>query len=371
MLNELIKLANHLDGIGEFEISNKIDIIITKISQDTQFYGMGPSARVHPIVLEKQEEMIIERAKDAIEKIRDGYYGSIVMKYALTPSVNTQTKLNKYMTKSGEVNSVSDAERFLADFKSSIPVFQELYDQAGLFDSYYPRRVNGLVLDLERNIRDHKDIVSQVAEQSAPQVGSVDVDETETPDVARQSDLVESRKNPNILMIEEIIGALPTGQYPFNKGTYFALKQFLERNADKLFHPEYDPDDYVQKILDTGPKGFTVRGGEHGEITGRSFRDWRNLVEDLQMSSRRGVAQNAQLVTASHDGDYMSEFHAKSIENSAEEIVKDLEEGRELDPWQKSYLAQADQMTDSVEERLDQEEKIAAMTKALDKLFKY
>ena len=158
---------------------NKIDIIITKISQDTQFYGMDPSARVHPIVLEKQEEMIIERAKDAIEKIRDGYYGSIVMKYALTPSINTQTKLNKYMTRSGEVSSVSDAERFLADFKSSIPVFQELYDQAGLFDSYYPRRVSGLVLDLERNIRDYKDIVSQVAEQSAPQVGSVDVDETE------------------------------------------------------------------------------------------------------------------------------------------------------------------------------------------------
>ena len=67
----------------------------------------------------------------------------------------------------------------------------------------------------------------------------------------------------------------------------------------------------------------------------------------------------------------MSEFHAKSIEDSAEEIIEDLEEGKELDPWQKSYLAQADIMTDSVQERLEQEDKLNSMANALDKMFKY
>lgn len=76
-------------------------------------------------------------------------------------------------------------------------------------------------------------------------------------------------------------------------------------------------------------------------------------------------------IAAHGNEDYMSEFHAKSIENSAEEIIEDLEEGKELDPWQKSYLAQADVMIDNVQERLDQEEKINSMANALDKLFKY
>lgn len=382
MLNELVKLANHLDGIGEVEISNKIDMIITKISQDTRLYGSDPSAGVHPMVLEKKEEMIIERAKDAIEKIKDGYYGSVVTKYALTPSLGAQTPLNRYMTTSGAINSVLDAERFLADFKLSIPAFQNLYDQAGMLDSYYPRRVRGIVLDLERNIRERKDMIAQVARPSAPQVDAVAVNETEVPAAARQSDPVKTLKDPNVLRVEEIIGAPKTGSWKelINGKGFRYLRRFLENNSNnivagletsklgpltrgpdgRLRHEPLeqfaDPDKYVSKILSVGVKGFAVRGGS--EAVDNSYSSWRKFIEELNDAANR-------VVTASHGGDYMSEFHAKSIEDSAEEIVEGLKEGKELDPWQKSYLAQADLMTDNVEKRLE------VMSKQLDKLFKY
>lgn len=375
MLNELVKLANHLDGIGEVEISNKIDMIITKISQDTRFYGPDPSAGVHPMVLQKQEKMIIERAKDAIEKIKDGYYGSVVMKYALTPSLGAQTKLNKYMATSGAINSVSDAERFLADLKSSIPAFQELYDQAGMLDSYYPRRVRGIVLDLERNIRERKDMIAQVARPSAPQVDAVAVNETEVPAAARQSDPVKTKgnteeinrpkPNPTVSRIQEAIGIKQTGiwQDVIRSGE---LRRFLEDNADNISHEaEYlDDSEKVVKILSSGVKGFRVRGGS--TASNNAYSSWLKFIEELLSIDTRVTESLETLKNASHGGeDYMSKFHAKSIEDSAEEIVEGLKEGKELDPWQKSYLAQADLMTDNVEKRLE------VMAKQLDKLFKY
>lgn len=76
-------------------------------------------------------------------------------------------------------------------------------------------------------------------------------------------------------------------------------------------------------------------------------------------------------IASNEKEDYMSEFHAKSIEDNSEEIIEDLKDGAQLDPWQKTYLAQADHMINSVEERLDQEDKINSMANALSKLFKY
>jgi len=99
------------------------------------------------------------------------------------------------------------------------------------------------------------------------------------------------------------------------------------------------------------------------------------LANNLDRRGYNSISDDIDLllgkIAAHSHEDYMSEFHAKSIEDSAEEIIEDLEEGKELDPWQKSYLAQADIMTDSVQERLEQEDKLNSMANALDKMFKY
>lgn len=381
VIRSLTKLANHLDSIGESKISDQIDSALSKIAQQSsRFYGSPDLTGVDPIVLEKKEEMIIEMAKDAVEKIRDGYYGSIVQKYALTPSIGVQTPLNRYMTPAGEINSVSDAERFLEDLKVSVPVFEELYDQASILHTYHPRRIRGLVLSLDRNLREHKDIIPQVARPAAPQTDTdtAVVDETETPAVTRESEVAEERKNPTILKIERVIGAPETGSWQkLLSGGH--LRRFLEDNSGNIVEgletvkvgPRGEPleryrdsENYVRTILTTGIKGFGVRGGS--EALDNRYSSWLKFVEELE-------ALNAPIVVGASDGheDYMSKFHAKSLENSAEEIVEDLESGKDLDPWQRTYLAQADLMADSVQERLEQENRVNAMANALDKLFKY
>lgn len=377
MLKSLVKLANHLDNIGEVEISNKLDSVISKIAQDKNFYGPLGSSGIHPRVLEAKKETIIEMAKEAVKKIEDGFYGSVVQKYALTPSIGAQTKLNKYMTPAGQITSLSDAQNFLADFKSSLPVLQKLYDQSGAlsFSTYYPERINSLVRNLNRNFNEYKDIASKVTSPQpvkAPQKATPTEKSVEPPSSKESPPIAKKNINKTVLKIEETIGAPLTGSWKalLRSGH---LKRFLEDNSGNIVEgletikvgPQGEPleryrdsSKYVSTILNTGIKGFSPKGGS--EALNNNYTSWLKFVEELK-------ALDAPItVEASHGHeDYMSKFHAKSIENSAEEIAEDLEQGKELDPWQKSYLAQADLMTDNVEKRLE------VMAKQLDKLFKY
>jgi len=362
MLKELVKLANHLDSIGHRDLSDDLDSVIRKMAQATTGQTMSGALSEFEYgksLLTPSREAAVKKTKEILANIENSVYGDQVTQ--LFRGSPTGRKLSGAAPDFEQAPALRwQLETIIKSLgEANLPFEKELLEEDK----------DELKAYIERAETEKKSVM--LAEQAMAQET-----DSESDTMAARGDMPDEsegviRNNEDIMAIESIIGAQATGQFPFNKGTYFALKAFLEANADKLSHSEHSPEDYVQTILDTGPEGFSVRGGEHARITGRSFRDWRNLIEDLQMTTRRGVAQTAQMVTASHDGDYMSEFHARSIENSAEEIVGDLERGKKLDPWQKSYLAQADQMTDSVEERLDQEAKIEAMTKALDKLFKY
>lgn len=347
MLNELVKLANHLDGIGEIEISNKIDMIITKMSQDTQ-----------------------------VDNLLDMPLGEV---YAMHHNLvaHTDEEGRQFIELGGARSGIQPINMFdtpgkaMGDFDPS----SSLRSQLGALNS--ARGANGTVRAFFNGLnRATNNAFDRMLETSS-------VTRQAEPTVTMDAGPVETLKDPNILRIEEIIGAPKTGSWKklINGEGFRYLRRFLENNSNnivagletsklgpltrgpdgRLRHEPLeqfeDPDKYVSKILSVGPKGFAVRGGS--EVLNNSYSSWRKFIEELNDAAN-------MVITASHGGeDYMSEFHAKSIEDSAEGIVEGLKEGKELDPWQKSYLAQADLMTNNVEKRLE------VMAKQLDKLFKY
>jgi len=339
MLNELVKLANHLDRIGEVEISNKVDMIITKISQDRQVDNLldMPLGEVYAM----HHNLVAHTDKEGRQFIELGGARSGIQ----------------------PINMFDTPGKAMGDFDPS----SSLRSQLGALNS--ARGANGTVRaffnGLNRatnNAFDRMLETSSVTRQAEPAV-TMDTDPVKTQ--GNTEEVNRPKPNPTVSRIQEAIGIKQTGiwQDVIRSGE---LRRLLEDNADNIFHEEdyLDDSEKVAKILNSGVKGFSVRGGS--TASNNTYSSWLKFIEELLSIDTRVTESLETLKNASHGGeDYMSKFHAKSIEDSAEEIVEGLKEGKELDPWQKSYLAQADLMTDNVEKRLE------VMAKQLDKLFKY
>lgn len=321
MLKELVKLANHLDSIGHRDLSDDLDSVIRKMAQQADL-GARPDIPRRPREqdlreLEKKQMAATYKADEILENIERSMYGEQMKRLFLGSP--TGAKLS-----GKEASSFDDVaalrwqlERLTSGLDvANLPFEKDLLEK----DLKELEDLIKKVKEEERTIGEEALEISRMfAEQSMPQET-----DSESDTMAARGDMPDEsegviRNNEDIMAIERIIGTQVTGMYPFHKAAYYSLKKFLEANADKLSHSEHSQEDYVQTILDTGPEGFSVIGGSHGMIKGRTFRDWRNLIEDLQMAE------------------------APSNED-------------ELD------------QQNNIE---DQEAKIEAMTKALDKLFKY
>lgn len=375
LLKELVKLANHLDAIGHGEISNDLDSVIKKLAEFPEEEGreryleQSRTLEERDYMIERKEQSVVSQAKDMIEKITEGYYGSAVENYAMTPSIGKQTLLNKWL--SSPVETINQAKAFLRDFRASMDLLRrvESAGQLRMFDSFYDDRMESAADSLSSRLEEYATLVRSPANMPA-EISSPALKEKKRgpanltmQDTDSEEELLV--KSPTVSKIQGIVGAEQTGVWADLIGSG-SLKAFLEENAENI---SSGPGEYLEdsekasKILAYGVKGFRPRGGT--EALDNSYKSWLKFIEELASIETKLEESIAPAENEAHDEDYMSKHHAESIADNAEEISEDLEKGLKLDPWQKTYLAQADLMTDNVEERLD------AMAKQLDKLFKY
>lgn len=353
MLKELVKLANHLDSIGYGEISNDLDAVIKKLAF---FPGpIGPTFYAGddgPTELDK-----------TLGDLYNEYHG-----------LRLDGKGHLYTD--GSPSGYTPADMFspqaaMGSFDPSRSLREQLKEIADSYNNGDGATVN-FVNKIKKSL-DSRDlgVLEKALDSfvgppwSGPSDGAAEeMDES----VMTQADIEEANKpkpNPTVSRIQDALGVRQTGiwQDVVRGGE---LRRFLEDNADNLSHEgeRLKDSEKVVRILNSGVKGFSVRGGSTARDN--SYRSWLKFIEELLSIDTRVTESLETLKNASHGGeDYMSKHHAESIADNAEEISEDLEKGLKLDPWQKTYLAQADLMTDNVEERLD------AMAKQLDKLFKY
>jgi len=355
MLKELVKLANHLDSIGHGEISNDLDAVIRKLAF---FPGpVGPTFYAGddgPTELDRTlGDLYNEYHGLRLDNEGNLYAGGVSSGYTPANMFDPRSPMGKFDptgTLRGQLAEIADSynngDRTTVIFINKLKKSLDSRDLEVLENALNP--FVGPPWD-------------GPSDGAAEEIGESVMTQGDTEEIG------EPKPKPNRL-VSEIQGALGIGQTGIWKDVVSSgeLRRLLEDNVDNIFHEgDYlDDSKKVVKILNSGVKGFSVRGGS--TASNNTYSSWLKFIEELLSIDTRVTESLETLKNASHGGeDYMSKFHAKSIEDSAEEIVEGLKEGKELDPWQKSYLAQADLMTDNVEKRLE------VMAKQLDKLFKY
>lgn len=330
MLKELVKLANHLDSIGHGEISNDLDAVIKKLAESPSEEGrqryleQATTPTTRDFMIERKEQSVVAQAEEMRSRILEGFYGGAVTSYAKAPSIHQHTRLNKWVSTS--VSDIRQAKSFLRDFEASIDILKKMESagQMRAFDSFHPDRMEYAADSLSSRLGEHVALVSspinKPAEPSLPEdergPAKLTMHDTDSREEA-------PKKSKTVSKIQDVLGIGETGVWKdvVRSGR---LRGFLEDNADNI---SYDGDEYLEdsekvvNILNSGVKGFGVRGGSTARDN--TYRSWLKFIEELLSIDTRVTESLETLKNASHGGE------------------------------------------DNVEERLD------AMAKQLDKMFKY
>lgn len=135
-------------------------------------------------------------------------------------------------------------------------------------------------------------------------------------------------KNETVMKIQKLIGSSPTGLWADVRDSQDLFK-FLTENAPNIVFPADRPEgqeQYPRIMLRDGPAGFAARGAD--AVAGKTYSDWLKIVQDLVDLNNRTFGEEPEMMWAK-TGPGKAERVPVELDNEASDRIEAI--AKELD----------------------------------------